>query len=561
MNKKTSKYYLMIIIFLGLVWGAVQPAAGQDLNPGIKAFTDGNYDQAIQLINQYIQQKPTDEQGYYYLGSCYYAQGKYDQAIEQFNKALNIKPKYWEAQNQLGLTYLKKGMLDEAEKVFKEGLKSKARGADLSFRKAIATDEKNAEYHRNLGNVNFKKDVLVIAIQEYKNALELDSSLVEAHFNLAEAYLKQMRFNEAMDEYKTVIRLDPTNKDAYHALGGIYMLDGKHYPEARIIYEEYLKFDPQDTKALTNLGISYYFLSKILAYLVVNGDSLTRSDMLDRAIQNLEKSASLKPGVAETYFYLGKSYLDKGESQGALQAFGNYESIMNQNHYEWKKEDADFWVNKGQAFAALGDSISQQEAIAAFDTAIQLDSSKITAYSSLGATLFDQGKYAEAIPFFQKKIEADTTNASSYLNLAFSYLKLERYKEAVDPLKKVVELKPDNANALDLLARVYLNLNRFSDAKDAYIKEIQLNGSNCDLQSNVGYCYMRLENPAGAVPYFQKAVSCYPNKIDNLLNLAKALELTKNLDEAYKYYVKVLEIDPKNKEAIDGRDRIDMQKF
>jgi tetratricopeptide (TPR) repeat protein len=238
-----------------------------------------------------------------------------------------------------------------------------------------------------------------------------------------------------------------------------------------------------------------------------------------------------------------------------------FEKILSQNNYEWKKEDADFWVSKGQALAALGDSASRVEAIASFDRAIQLDSSKTTAYSSLGAALFDQGKFTEAIPFFQKKIEVDSNNASAFLNLAFCYLKLERYKDAVEPLKKVVGLKPDNANAFDLLARVYLNLNKFNEAKDSYLKEIELNPSNCELQSNVGYCYMRLENPAAAVPYFQNAASCFPKKVDNLLNLAKALELSKNIDGAYKYYLRVLEIEPKNKDAIDGRDRIDMQKF
>jgi hypothetical protein len=33
------------------------------------------------------------------------------------------------------------------------------------------------------------------------------------------------------------------------------------------------------------------------------------------------------------------------------------------------------------------------------------------------------------------------------------------------------------------------------------------------------------------------------------------------LDEAYEYYLKVLEIDPKNRNALDGRDRIDMQRY
>jgi tetratricopeptide (TPR) repeat protein len=70
-----------------------------------------------------------------------------------------------------------------------------------------------------------------------------------------------------------------------------------------------------------------------------------------------------------------------------------------------------------------------------------------------------------------------------------------------------------------------------------------------------------MNNPAAAVPYAKKAVACFPRKVDYLLMLAKSLEISKNTDEAYQYYLKLLEIDPKNKDAIDGRDRIDMQKY
>jgi tetratricopeptide (TPR) repeat protein len=128
-------------------------------------------------------------------------------------------------------------------------------------------------------------------------------------------------------------------------------------------------------------------------------------------------------------------------------------------------------------------------------------------------------------------------------------------------LKKVVELKPDNASAHDLLARVYLNLKKFGSAKDHYLEVIQLDPSKCEVQANVGYCFMLLNDPASAVPYYKKAVSCFPRDVNDLLSLAKALELTKNLDEAYEYYLKILQIDPKNKDANDGRDRIDMQRY
>jgi tetratricopeptide (TPR) repeat protein len=280
-----------------------------------------------------------------------------------------------------------------------------------------------------------------------------------------------------------------------------------------------------------------------------------------RASQYLEKSLNLESDESEAYLYLGEAYQDQKKFQEALATFLKYEEAMLKQDYEWTEKDADFWISKGQVLAEIGDSASLEQAIASLKRGIELDSTKNAAYSSLGKALYDQGEYEKAVPFFQKRIEGDSNNASAQLNLAFSYLKLERYRDAVEPLKKVVELKPDNASAHDLLARVYLNLERFSLAKDHYLKVIKLEPSKCDLQTNVGYCYMRLNDPAGAVPYFKKAVSCFPRDVTNLLNLAQALELSKNIDEAYEYYLKILEIDPKNKQAIDGRDRIDMQRY
>ncbi len=577
MMKKAIKSCLWAVTISLLVFA--QEAWCADLKAGIKAYENGNYDQAIQLINDYLKEKPRNQKGYYHLGNCYLKKGEWDTAIEQYQKALDLKSKYWEACSQLGFAYYKKGMYDEAEKTIQKGLDIKEKGelynglglvqmakgmlkeADFSFRKAISYDDKNPEYHKNLGDVNFEKGVLIIAMQEYQTALELDSTMVEVYFNLAQAYLKQVRFNDAMDAFKTAIRVDPENKEAYLALGHIYMLDGKHYPEARLIYEEYLKFGEENSEALGNLGISYYYLSKMLLSLVINGDTLTREGMAQKASQYLDRSSSLNPEEPEVFLYLGKAYQDLKKYPEALNAFLNYEQILLKQNYEWTQKDANFWVRKGQVQAEIGDSASLEHAIASLTKAIELDSTKTTAYSYLGSALFEQERYEEAIPFFQKRIEADSNNVNAHLNLALSYLKLEKYRQAVGPLKKVVELKPDNASAYDLLARVNFNLEDYAKAKDAYLEELKLDPSKCQLNVNVGYCYLQTKNPKAAVPYLRKAVSCFPRNVNYLLMLAQSLETSGNIDDAYVYYLKVLEIEPKNQHAKDGRDRIEMQRY
>ena len=310
---------ISLVVFTSNGWAA-------DLKAGIEACEEGDYDQAIQLLNAYIQEKPRDAKGYYHLGNCYLEKGELDPAIEQYQKAIEQKSKFWEAYAKLGYAYYKKGAYDQAEETIRKGLEKKEKAelynvlglvqmekdmlkdADFSFRKSISYDDENPEYHKNLGEVNFRKGVLIIAMQEYNTALELDSTLVEVYFHLAQAYLKQVRFNDAMEAFKTAIRVDPQNKGAYLALGDIYMLDGKHYPEARIIYEEYLKFGEENAAALGNLGTSYYFLSKMLPSLVENGDTLTKAGMSTRAIQYLERSLSLNSEKAELYLYLGKRH-------------------------------------------------------------------------------------------------------------------------------------------------------------------------------------------------------------------------------------------------------------
>jgi protein O-GlcNAc transferase len=575
-NKVLLKNLLWTILLLVIL---PVTAGCEDLKPAIKAYENGDYDQAIQLLNEYIVQKPKDEEAYFHLGNAYFDKGMLDSAIVQYEKALGLKSKYWQALYQLGYAYYKQGRYDQAEKTFEKGLKVKERGefynglglvqmaegrlkeADLSFRTAISHDGKNAEFHRNLGDVNFKKGVLVIAIQSYQKALELDSTLVGPHYNMGQAYLKQMDFNRAAEEFKTVIRLDPQHQDAYLALGDIYMLDRKHYPEARVIYEEYLKFDQQNSKVLLNLGESYYFISKLFRILPVEGDTLSQSELLSRSLENLEKSIALDPTVPDAYLIAGEAHQELGEFPEALEAYETYERLMNELDYEWSERDADYWVKKGQAQVETGDSTQIPAAIASLTRAIELDSTRINAYSYLGSALYKQKKYAEAVPFFKKKIESDPENANAYMNLALCHLQLKEYEEAAEPLKKVVELDPENAKAHDFLARVYYQLKQYQEAADEYLAELKLDSGNCELEANAGSCFLFAKRPVSAIPHLRKAVSCFPSNVNYIMMLAQALETDKNIDEAYQYYLKVLEIDPKNKEAQTRIDYIDMQRY
>ena len=68
MMKKTLKNCLWALIISLVVFAP--DGWGADLKDGIKAYEEGDYDQAVQLLNAYVQEKPRDAKGYYYLGNC-----------------------------------------------------------------------------------------------------------------------------------------------------------------------------------------------------------------------------------------------------------------------------------------------------------------------------------------------------------------------------------------------------------------------------------------------------------------------------------------------------------
>ena len=549
----------LLILFTPLVAGC------QDLKSGIDAYQKGEYDKAIQTLQEYLQNNPQDVEARYFLGNALFKKGLLDQAQEEFQKALEQDSKHPLVIYELGLVHIKKKEYEKAKEMFESGLKLKKQEslfynglgllqmeqgdltqADLSFRLALAEDPENPELHKNLGDLYLKKEVIPLAIEAYTEALTLDSSLADVHYNLGETYFLNHDFNSAVKEFKAAINLDPAYKVAFLRLGDMYMIDRKHFTEAAVMYEEYLKFDDKNSEAFLSLGKAYFYLRQ-----------------LDKAIVNLEKARELDPQNEAVYYYLGMAYQDNKELNKALEAYDLYVNLhQKENPDDWEAKDAEFWMRKGRAHLALGDSVNLALGSKALNQAVKLDSTMLSAFTSLGYTYYKQEKYEEAIPLFLSKIELDSTdNFNPLVYLAYSYIGLEEYSQAVDPLLKALEIQPENVDIRKTLARVYFSQENYKEAAEQYKLILQNAPEECEMVAAYGYSLMRMEEPAEAISPLSKAVKCYPNDTSYMLLLAQALELRKNLDDAYKWYMEVLKRDPGNQVAQDGRDRIDMQRY
>ncbi len=106
----------------------------------------------------------------------------------------------------------------------------------------------------------------------------------------------------------------------------------------------------------------------------------------------------------------------------------------------------DIWNELGNIYFKVG---AFDEAIDAYNKAIELDFRIGWLYSNLGFAYVRKGKFADAIPMYEKSIELltnDEDKAVSWSRLGEVYQQLKQYEQAVQAYQKAVELAPQDVS-------------------------------------------------------------------------------------------------------------------
>ncbi len=196
-------------------------------------FDEGNPNKAINLLKNFLTQKPDFPLAHYDLAIAYRNMGQVDNAIKEYEKALKLNPSFPEALSNLGGQYFRQGTLDKAVTHFKQAVaiypnfiqalsnlgavlnkQNKANEALPYLQKAIDLDPEFAIAYFNLGNTYFALHKINKAENTYSKAVELGLDFLSLHWKLYEIYEKQGRPAEAVQELKVILQLDPENPEA-----------------------------------------------------------------------------------------------------------------------------------------------------------------------------------------------------------------------------------------------------------------------------------------------------------------------------------------------------------
>jgi len=108
---------------------------------------------------------------------------EYDSAISIYNQAINEFPSNHEVRAALALAYKMKGDYNRAV---------------TEYKTLISGNPDNATLHNNLGTAYYRNGNYDLAIEEYKKSIQLDGDLIAAYGNIGLVFLKQGNVEEAI---------------------------------------------------------------------------------------------------------------------------------------------------------------------------------------------------------------------------------------------------------------------------------------------------------------------------------------------------------------------------
>lgn len=357
--------------------------------------------------------------------------------------------------------------------------------------------------------------------EDLKRALTLIPRTAHYYYVMGQAF----RFLGTMDSslflsiasYEKASSLDPRNPKLQNSLLGIYMglhedYQGRNKPEPfwleEAVYKKILELSPNNPHALNNLGYLYaeYGVNTQIAQELCQRavdmdpenpgfrDSLGWASFKNqdqkKAIEELNKSLSMKMNVYEPHYHLATVYYAAGDLENAA------------NHYE---QAIKIRPDSGEAMNNLAYLYTEQN-------------------TNIG----------KAIELAEAAVQLEKNNASYIDTLGWAYYRNGEAEKALNMLLKANQLVPGQGEVLLHIGRVYLDRSDF-DSAITYLREAFKADPKLKDPDNTLYLAVRLKAYHGAMADYHTLMGdrADKEKITNILmSIARLYQEEKLYDQA-----------------------------
>jgi tetratricopeptide (TPR) repeat protein len=215
------------------------------------------------------------------------------------------------------------------------------------------------------------------AIPILKENLEKNPENAPIQFTLGKAYINTKQYDAAVAPLQKTLALKPDQPGAHFYLGIAYSQMGQD-ADALKEFEAEIPISPEQDAAYSNAASLY-----------------AKQGNVDKALEYYKKAVEIAPQRPELHASLASLYEKKGD-QAAAQA--EYKALADAD----PGRAAVTWYNVG---AIAKNQDRNDEAVKAFQKAVELDPSYAIAHRELGYALVKQGDFKGAVSHFNKYLE------------------------------------------------------------------------------------------------------------------------------------------------------------
>ena len=318
----------------------------------------------------------------------------------------------------------------------------------------------------------------------YENRLDVSSQF------LTKAELIAVKYND----FKTLTGIHQVRAINYIASGKKNQAC-EEYAFSLETYRKYKSDNPEDKSWIDKKYKRYdeYLLAEMKS-LGCMGHDYGNLGQYQQAIEDLNKTISLKPDYADAYNSRGNAYGNLGQYRQAIEDYNKAIGL--------KPDYADAYNSRGTAYAKLG---QYRQAIEDYNKAIGLKPDYADAYNNRGNAYLERGNYQQAIENYNKAIEINPKVAYAYCNRGIAYADLGNYKQAIEDYNKAIEINPKDADTYHNKGVAYYKLGNYQQAIEDYNKAIEINPKDANAYHKRGVAYYKLGNHQQAIEDFKIA--------------------------------------------------------
>lgn len=260
-------------------------------------------------------------QAFHNLGVIAVQNAQTDSALENFALASEWKIDFPGLDRNWGIIAFRAGQFDKAIKPLERHLKENSSdnlirqmlGANYYFTRNFAkavetlkpletvlTSDAELAYFYGISLIQLKRNQEAVPI--FNKLAEISQKNADALFYAAQGFMILGDFGRAVKEFRTVIALSPNTAKANYFIGQS-LIRLNRYDEAEKAFKAELTLDPNDVLSKYHLALTW----------------IERKIELEKTIAILNETINLKPDYADAHYQLGKIYLERGETQKAVE--------------------------------------------------------------------------------------------------------------------------------------------------------------------------------------------------------------------------------------------------